>query len=493
MKQKVAIIGSGLAGLSSALYLTSDKSYTIDIYEKNNYTGGKLGEILYDGFRFDTGPSVVTMPDVIKDLFTHLGENIDDYIKFCKINPINRNYFSDGTSIDSLQNISDFKKELSKFNNIASENYESYIDRIKGIYNKTADIFLFSQLHEIKHLIKSKQIPNLLDFAKIDAFKTMHQINSKYFPDGKIQQIFDRYATYNGSSPFLAPGTLNLIAYVELILGSYYIDNGISTLPKSLTEIANKKGIKIHLNSEVDEIIIENNIAKSIKVNGEIINYDIIISNSDVVYTHNNLIKGYEKEKEKLLNLEPSLSGMVFLWGIKGNNEKLVHHNVFYSQDYRKEFDDIFSKKTAPDDPTIYIAITSKSNESHAPANCENWFVLLNMPYLDNQDWNLLSEKMRNAVIKKLKYHGINISDKILFEKIFTPDDLYKMYYSNKGSIYGISSNSMMTAFKRQANRSGRIKNLYFAGGSSHPGGGIPLVILSGKHVSEIIKRKSIN
>jgi phytoene desaturase len=487
--KKVGLIGAGLGGISAAIYLSKSKNYEIHIFEKNDYAGGKLGEIISDGYRFDTGPSVVTMIDVIKDLFTTLGENPDNHIEFEKLDPVNRNFFSDRTVVDSLSDFEKFKTEIAKIDITSVKNLEVYFDRIKGIYDRTAHIFLFSQLHEIIHLIKTRNIPNFLDFLKIDSMKTMHEVNSKFFRNPKILQIFDRYATYNGSSPYLAPGTLNLISYVELILGAYYIKGGISQLSKKLYQLAVKAGVKFHFKSYIDEIIIQNKTAKSIKVNNQIIDFDYIISNSDVVHTFKNLIKGFDTVKNKVSKLEPSISGMVFLWGIKGEFEQLKHHNVFYSDDYKNEFKEIFDYKNAPDDPTIYIAITSKSDTEHSPAGSENWFVLLNMPYNDGQDWEEESHRMKKIIIQKLKNHNIDIENKIEYEKIITPADLENRYLSNKGSIYGISSNNMFTAFKRQANRSGIIKNLYFAGGSAHPGGGIPLVILSGKHCAEIIHR----
>lgn len=491
MKKKVAVVGGGLGALSAAIYLASDERFELTIFEKNEHLGGKLGEINTQGFRFDTGPSVVTLIDVIKDLLNQGDRIFSNSLQFEQLEIANRNFFEGGQIIDSYSDLNRFKQEIAKISHNSAENLFPYIDRISNIYKRTAEIFLYSQIHEIAHLIKSRNIPYFPDFARIDAFSSMHQINSKYFDDKRILQIFDRYATYNGSSPFLAPGTLNLISYVELVLGSYYIKGGISVLPKTLELLAKSLNIDIHYNAEVEEIITKDGKATALKVNNSIIEFDYIISNSDVVYTHNNLIKGYDKLKSKLNKIEPSISGMVFMWGVDSRSDSLKHHNVFYSSDYQHEFNQIFNLKKVPDDPTIYVAITSKSDPSHAPIGSENWFVLLNMPYLNEQDWDYESKRMRETVLNKLLRFGVDIRNNISYEKIITPQDLYNRYYSNRGSIYGISSNSMFTAFKRQANRSRAIKNLYFAGGSAHPGGGIPLVILSGKHVAEIIKREN--
>jgi phytoene desaturase len=211
----------------------------------------------------------------------------------------------------------------------------------------------------------------------------------------------------------------------------------------------------------------------------------------DVVEAFNQLIPNQEKTTKKLNQLEPSLSGMVFLWGVKKSFPEFQHHNIIFSEDYHSEFKQIFEEKKAPSEPTIYVSINSKSDKNHAPENCENWFVLLNMPYLsDGHDWELEAKRQREIILNKLKKHKIDIEDSIVEESVITPEDFYQMYESNKGSIYGISSNSRNTAFRRPPNRSRTIENLYFAGGSTHPGGGVPLVILSGKMAAELIAEK---
>ncbi|MBX3045023.1 MAG: phytoene desaturase [Candidatus Kapabacteria bacterium] len=485
--KRIGIIGGGLGALSAAIYLGTTGRYKIDIFEKNESLGGKLGEIHNQGFRFDTGPSVVTMKSIINDVFHAAAEDPDEYLAYDILSPVNRNFFSDGTFVDTFSEIDKFRDEIAKISSESADNLNKYYNRISGIYKRTADVFLYSQIHEVLHLIKTGNIPNLFDFTKIDAFSTMHEVNSGYFKNEKILKIFDRYATYNGSSPHLAPGTLNLISYVELVLGAYYLKSGIITLPRAFEKILRKYDVQIHLNQEVDEILVESGTAKGLRVNGVVENYDYIISNADVVHTFSKLIRGYENIRSKLEKVEPSISGMVFLWGVKGVHDNFLHHNVVYSDDYKNEFDEIFTQKKAPSDPTTYIAITSKTDPEHAPVGCENWFVLVNMPYLNDNPID--TEEVKSRIFKKLKSINVDIESKIIFERVITPQDLYNRYLSNKGSIYGISSNSMFTAFKRQSNRSKVVKNLYFSGGSVHPGGGIPLVILSGKHSAEIIKR----
>lgn len=486
MAKKIAILGAGLGGLSAAISL-SQYDYQIEIFEKNSYIGGKLGFYENSGYKFDTGPSVLTMPFVIEKLLNSINENLFNYLELVKLEPLNRNFFINSNYIDTYSDIEKMQLELSKFSQKDANNYIKFYNYIKKIYEKAADIFLNYPIHDLNYLFKNKIIPNFLDIIYLDVFKNMAERNQTFFEDYRINQIFNRYATYNGSNPYQTPATMNIISYVEIGLGAYYIKGGIYNLVNTLEKIIKKRNIKVNYNCEIQEILIKNNKAIGIKVNNENIYYDSIISNIDVIETFNHLIKNYDEEKIKLNKLESSLSGFVILAGINKINSNLLHHNVFFTKNYKEEFNQIFNGEF-PNDPTIYVAITSKTDLEHSPKNCENWFILVNAPYLNSKiNWKCDKNKFKDVILNKFSYYDIDISNSIEFEKVITPEDLYNLFRSNKGSIYGISSNNRMTAFKRPANRNKKIKNLYFAGGSSHPGGGIPLVILSGIHAATLL------
>ncbi len=493
MRKKVGIIGAGLGGLSTALYL-SDYGFDVDIFEKNDVIGGKVNEKIIDGFRFDTGPSLLTMPTVVDDLLATSGYNLLDIPDIKQINPIARNFFSDGSFVDTASDIEKMAEELSRIDGADALRYRDYIDYSKSIYDNSADLFLFEPIHEVTRLIRNHDISNLLNVFRLDVFSNVHRSNTRFFENEKILKLFDRYATYNGSNPYSAPATLNIIPYVEFVLGGYYIKGGIYKLIRLLESIMNERNIRIFTNSDVEKIIIDNKVAKGIRVNGIEQKYDYIVSNADVVYTFEKLIDGFNFHTSRLKSLEPSSSGMIFLWGVKGNYNELIHHNVFFSDDYYKEFETIFTDMQPPEDPTVYIAITSKEDKEHAPEGCENWFVLVNMPYISKDyNWEEEAEKMKKRIFDKLAKFGIKIEDKIVTESIITPLDLQNDYNTNKGSIYGISSNTKSTAFRRPANKNKKIENLFFAGGSAHPGGGMPLVILSGKHAATLIYEQENN
>jgi phytoene desaturase len=493
MKTKVGIIGAGLGGLSAAIYL-SEYGFDVDVFEKNHSIGGKVSEKVIDGFRFDTGPSLLTMPTVVDDLLATSGYNLLDIPDIKQINPIARNFFSDGTVIDTSSDIEKMMSELARIDEIDALRYKDYLAYSKTIYDNSADLFLFEPIHELSRLIRNHDISNLLNVFRLDVFSNVHRSNTRFFDNEKILKLFDRYATYNGSNPYSAPATLNIIPYVEFVLGGYYIKGGIYKLIRFLDKIIKERNINVYTDSDVEKIILDNKSAKGLKVNGVKQEYDYIVSNADVVYTFDKLIDGFNFHTSRLKTLEPSSSGMIFLWGVKGNYNELTHHNVFFSDDYYKEFSQIFTDMQPPEDPTVYIAITSKEDKEHAPAGHENWFVLVNMPYISKEyDWEKESEKMRAKIFDKLHKFGLKIESNIVTEEIITPSDLERNYNTNKGSIYGISSNTKSTAFRRPANKSRVIENLFFAGGSAHPGGGMPLVILSGKHAATLIYEKHNN
>lgn len=487
--KRIAVIGAGLGGLSAAIRL-ANAGFEVHLFEKNSFAGGKASELREQGFRFDTGPSLLTMPYVLQDLFRECNENINDYLKLNKLETICRYFYPDGTIINAYSDTDKFGEEISAKTSDDEESLNSFFKYSETIFNLTSDLFLFNSPTKIKTFLNRKALRTLLKVNKIDAFRTVDQAVSSFFSDKKLIQLFDRYATYNGSNPFEAPATLNIIPYVEYFPGSFLPEGGIFQITKALVSLGEKKGVNFHFQSSVEKILLNDRTATGLIVNGKEIYFDKIISNADVNYTYNKLLNdSISFEGKRYKKLKPSLSGLVFYWGINSVNKALETHNIIFSENYKKEFDDLTKQNIIPEDPTIYIYISSKLNNNDAPDGMENWFVMINAPYDKGQNWSSEIQKARKIVIEKInRTLGLNIEENILFEKMLTPKDLENKTSAYKGSIYGISSDKRTSAFLRQPNKSRSIKNLYFCGGSAHPGGGIPLVILSGKIVSDIIK-----
>ncbi|MDZ7714851.1 MAG: phytoene desaturase family protein [Balneolaceae bacterium] len=489
-KKRISVIGAGLGGLAVSCLLAS-KGHEVTIFEKNDNPGGKINQLKINGYKFDTGPSLLTMPFILERLFDEVNKNLEDYINICPVEPICKYFYKDGQIFYCYQN---HEKNLEQIREFAPQDEEAYNNFLKysaSLYQKTKDAFLENPLYNWSDLVSMR----LTDVLRIDAFKTVAERVDNTFTSPYLQQFFKRFSTYNGSSPYQAPATLNVIPHVELSLGGYYINGGMYNLIKGLKKLAGELDVEIRYNREIKKIEVQNGKACAlVDINKNQFDSDIIISNSDASETYLQLLSDsvVSNNKAQLIEkLEPSCSGFVLLLGVEKEFEQLDHHNIFFSSDYKKEFQQIFKDKVMPDDPTIYVANTSKSNSSHAPDGGSNLFILVNAPYLsDEWDWQINRESYAQKIIQILEERGLEkLSDHIQVEEYITPVDFYKKYRSNKGSIYGTSSNNKLSAFLRPKNKSREIDNLYLVGGSTHPGGGIPLVTLSAFHAAELIER----
>lgn len=489
--KKIGVIGAGLGGLSAAIRLAV-KGFKVTVFEQNSGPGGKAASVEQDGFRFDAGPSLLTMPFVLDDLFNFAGEKMEDQLKLIKPELICKYFYPDGTIISAFNDVDKFAEEIESKTSDSKKSVIYYLKYCENIYNRTADLFLFNNPSNPKTFISKEALSTLLHLNQIDPFKTMHEANTEFFKDDKTKQLFDRYATYNGSDPYKAPATLNIIPHVEYNIGGFFPQGGIIEITNALFKLAEDQGVNFNFNSSVNKIIVSGNSVKGVTVKGNEYLFDSVISNVDVNTTYKHLLDDKPLPLiQRMGKQEPSLSGLVFYWAVDDLHPKLDMHNILFSKDYKLEFDSIFFNKTIAEDPTIYIYISSKINKADAPDGKENWFVMVNAPYIHNQNWDHEISLARDRILDKIELiTGIKLRSKIISEKILSPEDLESKTGSYKGSIYGISSNNKSSAFLRHPNKS-KIKNLYFTGGSVHPGGGIPLVVLSGKFAAEnIIKEK---
>lgn len=486
---KIAIIGAGLGGLSSACLLASE-GHDVTVLEKNAQPGGKINEVRSSGYRFDTGPSLLTMPQVLNSLFKRCNADINDYLQLRSVEPICRYFYPDDTRFDCFH---DKDRTLQEINRIApadTDSYEEFLNYSKELYYHTKDAFLFNPLFNLSDL----STISLMDVFKIDALQTVSDRVDSIFESSYLRQMFKRFPTYNGSSPYQAPATLNVIPHVELNMGGFYIRGGMFKLIEALVQLAKKQGVEFLFNTSVRKITVQNSRVTGVQTKSNWHQAELVLSNSDAHETYLNLLPESETsflKKKRLRHIEPSCSGFVLLLGTNTTFDPLSHHNIFFSDDYWREFDAIFNKKVMPKDPTIYIANTSASDPGHAPQGGSNLFVLVNAPYLSDQwQWETKAEQYEKFIINELERRGLkDLTESIDFRKRITPVDFYRQYRSNRGSIYGTSSNSKMAAFLRPKNKARHIEGLYLAGGSTHPGGGIPLVILSAFNAVSLIKR----
>ena len=498
--KKAAIIGAGIAGIGTAIHL-ANKGYKVEVFEANSYAGGKLSEFWKDGFRYDAGPSLFTLPEHVEELILKSGKKVEDYFSYKKLDTINKYFWEDGTKLEASADIEKFASQLEEKIGEPKENVLNFLKSSKEKYDLTADLFLTRSLHKAETFFNRTALKAVSQIWKLELFKTMNQANNSKFEKEKTVQLFNRYATYNGSSPYLAPALLNIIPHVEFNKGAFLPAGGMFDITKSLVQLGKDLGVEYHFDTKVEEIIIDkkqNKItgikvkdSKTLSAISENLDFDIAISNMDIVYTYKKLLPS-QKTPEFLLQQQKSSSALIFYWGMNAEYKELDLHNVFFTKDYKKEFNALFNGKTLYEDPTIYIFISSKHIKTDAPKGCENWFVMINAPHNLNdgsQDWDSLIKKTKQDIIKKLERILMrNVEENIISESILDPRKIELRTSSLGGSLYGNSSNNRYAAFLRHANFS-KIRGLYFCGGSVHPGGGIPLALSSAKIVGEMIEK----
>lgn len=484
-QKEAIVIGSGIAGIASSIRLAK-KGYKVTVFEANSYPGGKLSLLQLGNYRFDAGPSLFTMPDYVDDLFRLCGEEPRASFDYYTCKTSCHYFFEDGTflpfSTDRKELLQTIERELE----VNSAVVENHLQHSAYIYEKTRKVFLESSLHKIKTYLQKGIISSLASIPRLDIFTSMHRANTKALKHPKLIQIFDRYATYNGSDPYQAPGILNIIPHLEQGIGTYFPKKGMHDITVQLIALAKRQGVQFVLNSRVEEIVENGDEVKGVRVNGQLHSAELVFCNSDVKPAYKYLLKNVKAPK-RTLQQEPSSSAMIFYWGIKSSFPKLDLHNILFSENYKEEFDHIFRKGTVSEDPTIYIHVSSKLVKEDAPEGKENWFVMVNVPSNSGQSWDSMRPIIRQNIIEKInRMLKTDISNLIEEEDYLDPIRIEERTSSHAGALYGASSNDRMAAFFRHPNFS-NVKGLYFVGGSVHPGGGIPLCLLSAKIATEAV------
>jgi phytoene desaturase len=485
--KKAIVIGAGVAGLASSIRLAK-LGMEVIVFETNEFVGGKLNSQRIGKYRFDMGPSIFTGIEYLKELFDICGE---DFTSF-KYNNVKNSFcffYPDGQHFsfeDEDKSITDI---LSKNLNEKPEVIKKYLEKTNKNYQLIRPLFIESPLNLTSNLFSKKFWKALFNLSNYKLNQTMNEENENAFSNPKTIQFFNRYATYNGSNPYQSPAMLNMISHLELNVGAFLPENGMIQITEALYNLALKQGVKFELNRKVDEIVVHDKKVKGVKVKDKFYESDFVFSNMDISFTYEKLLKK-EIPPRKILQQEKSSSTIVFYWGIKSQFHQLNLHNIFFSEDYKNEFDHIFLSKTLPNDPTIYVNITSKKVPNDAPKGCENWFVMINTPINNGQNWEEYVLEARKKTINKLnKLLSVDLEKLIENEKVMDPIYIEKTYSGKQGSIYGNSSNNTFAAFYRHSNLSKKIKNLFFVGVTVHPGGGIPLALNSAKIAVDLIKK----
>jgi len=477
------IIGAGIAGLATALRLNK-RGMRVLVLEKNAYVGGKMNQYKEKGYRWDTGPSLFTMPSLVNELYGLYQKNPADYYTYQQEDEACRYFFEDGTTVNFYTDRKALTEEIARQLSVDKKRINSYLEKSAEKYEAVGALFLEYAIHKPSSLPWKKVLSRTPQFLSANLLTSLHQYNKKTLQHPKLVQIFDRYATYNGSNPYEASGVLSMIPHLEQNIGTFFPTNGIRSIVDGLYKLALEEGIDILLGQTVKQCIPEK---EGYEVYTDKPYYaKRLICAIDCLTFYKHILRDatlYQRYKKQ----ERSSSALIYYWGMAKQFPKLGLHNIFFSIDYQREFEQIFKEKVVPKDATIYVHISSKSNPKDAPANGENWFVMINTP----AGASIGTEEkaaIKALIIKRLeRLLKTSIEPFIEVERVWTPKGIEWDTGAYQGALYGAASNAKMAALTRHPNFSKKYKDLYFCGGTVHPGGGIPLSIQSAKIVEKLI------
>ena len=492
---KISVVGAGIGGMSAAARLAK-QGHQVTVFENSDQSGGKCRTEWFGDYAFDTGPSLLTLPAVFRDLFLKTGKRIEHVLDISPVDPAFNYNFADGSKVTfpNLSNPKTYQEIEKSFGISASQSWRQIIERSEKMWEASRDSFIESELTSIWPLLLRKNLINQIN--QISPFTSLRSLSEKLNLDPHLKMIIDRYATYTGSDPRSAPAVLLTIAFVESTFGAWHIKGGIGQLSVALEQRCRDLGVDFQFKSLVTKILVERNKVEGVVLSdGKIIKSDLVVSNSDAEYTFNSLIgnevSSARGERRKLKSATKSLAGFSLLLGLDNKKSKPVdikHHNVYFPENYDLEFDQIFTQKVPVTDPTIYLC-APKDSSMVKGADKEAWFVLVNAPRHEPElgwDWKDGGQEYAQKIISKMDDLGLNVTNRLDFMEYRTPADLENYAMAPGGSIYGTSSNSPVSAFLRARNRS-KVKGLFCVGGSAHPGGGLPLVGISAEIVAKAI------
>ncbi|HEV2762989.1 MAG TPA: phytoene desaturase family protein [Pyrinomonadaceae bacterium] len=483
----VIVVGAGLGGLAAAVRLAA-RGRRVVVLEKNSTPGGKVNLHRAAGYTFDTGASLLTMRHVVEDLFESAGRRLEDYLELQPLEPVCRYHWPDGARLDAS---SDADKTERAIREIAPEDagaFRRFLADARRKYEVAERTFLAHSLNDLPKLLRPRYAR---DLAALSSWRTLSSHVGKYFRSPRLRQLFNRFATYNGSSPYRSPAVFALIPYVELGLGAWYVRGGMYQLPLALARLCAELGAELRTEAEVEEILFERGRARGVRLKGgEVLECGAVVVNADAASAYEKLLPPEARTSRaarRLARAEPSLSGFVVLVGASRRYEQLAHHNIYFSRDYEAEFRTMFDELRPAREPTVYVCAASRTDASQAPPGRENLFVLVNAPATGGRTrWLDERDAYRDLILRRLEAFGLEVlRASVEYEHTITPEDFRRTYHAHRGALYGPSSNGLLSAFLRPPNRAPNMRGLYFCGGTTHPGGGIPLVLLSGKMAAE--------
>jgi diapolycopene oxygenase len=491
--KSVVIIGAGLGGMTAAIMLAK-AGLRVTIIEKNHRLGGKLNLLEEQGFKFDLGPSIFTLPQIFRPLFESDERTFEDYVRLCRVDPQWRNFFEDGTVIDLWEHSEDMRAELARLRDgvAAFEDYQRFVTYSRAQYEVVERGYLREGLDGFWQLIRFYGLGGGRD---MDWANSMTGAINKRIRDPYLRDIFAYFIKYVGSSANDAPGFMNLMANIQLQFGLWYVSGGMYELARAFECRLGELGVVVRLGCEAVRIERIGERVTGVTARdsecGEIpLSADFVVSNMEVVPASEKLLQQSSRQMKKLRRFEPSCSGIVVHLGLDRIYPQLAHHNFFYSRDQSAHFNRVFREKKLPDDPTLYLVAATRTDPSQAPPGFDNIKILPHIPYINDKNPYTHEDcvALKEACFDKLERMGlVDLRKHIVVEDFWTPFDIERRYGSNCGSIYGVACNRTKNFAFKAPKQSKEFANLFFVGGSVNPGGGMPMVTLSGQHVARMI------
>ena len=492
MTRKIVIIGSGFGGLAAAIRLQA-RGMHVTLLEKNAKVGGHASQLVKDGYTFDMGPSIITAPDLIQGVFACAGVRMEDYLDLVKLDPFYRIYFHDGTSLDYTDDGEQMKRQMAQFSTADADNYDHFMAHTRQLYDAVITDGLGATAFDL---------PTMLGFLpralRLQALMPAYDFVKRYFEDPRHRFTFSFHPLFIGGNPFRAPAVYLMIPYLEKTGGVWFCKGGMYTFVQALEKVFKRLGGIVETEAEVEEIVVKNRKATGVLAKGQFYEADGVISNADLFHTYGELIKSEHRRKwsdKKLRKTLYSMSAFLLYLGVRKKYPQLKHHTLILSERYKGLIDDIFDNKVLPGDFSMYLHIPSQTDPSMAPEGCESMYVLIPVPNLESGvNWEKTKEAYTDKVLTFLEndFGLTDLKRSIEVLETFMPSDFRRERNSHLGSAWGVEPKLTQTAYFRPHNRSEDIQSLYFVGASTHPGAGVPGVLLTAETTTKLVNKDLI-
>lgn len=493
----IGIIGGGLGGLAAACVLAA-RGYAVTLFEKNGWLGGKAAVCEEAGFRFDMGPTILTLPSILRRVFAEAGLQLEDRLPLLRLDPQWRCFYDDGTTLDLVADTDKMTDHLERFAPGSSAGYQSFLAFSKKLHEISNRFFFYKPIDSIWDMMDWRntfKINTLSDVLAMKMGKSVAACVRANVPEPRVAQMLDHFTQYVGSSPNASPAVLCGIAHMQTDEGIWYPVGGTGAVPKALAQLAQELGVELRTETGINTILTEGNKVVGVETEGgEHVSLAAVVSNGDSVLTHRDLLGRHPAAKKflKRRTYEPACSGVVLYLGLDRAYDHLAHHNFVFSHDPEEEFDAIYHRGEPAPDPTCYLAAPARSEPGVAPPGGEALYVLVHTPYLrPHHDWQEIFPRYRRVILDKLaKTAGLkDLERRLRVERWLTPQDIRDRYNVLDGAIYGLASHGLWTGAFKPGNRSADLEGLYLAGGSAHPGPGMPMVLMSGWVAADTLDR----